>query len=269
MGSTSATITLFSALTPNRENITMGHIMTSIANVLETSEFAHREADAYDLVRKYRRMSYVREAHHVHLVAQALAEKKLMPVNEVDYSRSYYKDQPGEGRTTRPRADVWCSESLLTPERETYVEVKLAGLWGDNRKRIGTKPAAVVLSWWADDIYRLMVGPDTAHCAFVLCIQGTATTTTFSPSLKKPLQCKANDADDLHIKLCTEPAQQTDATAAVERFLEMCRDELGALVTTLTPAPSQERHGVWFRPVVVEWLQDSPPKSEWMVEQEG
>jgi hypothetical protein len=236
--------------------------MTSIAETIDDIGFAQREASAHDLVALSPKMLYVREAYHVHLIAQALDVAQLSPVLEVDYQRSYHTQNQGSGPHTRPRVDIWCPQSLFPPDRETYVEVKLAGLWGDDKPRIGTRPAGSVVTWWADDIYRLMTCADMAHCAFVLCIFGTASPINLASPGGGPPKRQENDADDLYIQLCTAGCVP-NARGTVERFLELCVKHLGALVTCLNPEKAQS--DVWFRPVVVEWLQDGPAKSDWLV----
>lgn len=128
---------------------------------------------------------YPLEAHASHLLANTMApqpSEQDEPVLE-----SYYWRKQG---ARYGRADIWIPDAGAT--LGTFIEVKLAGLWG-KPGRIGRANAEDVLGWWAKDIFRLVAGsmpPEAqAHpkkqkvdCAFVVVGLGSFTELQRAPN---------------------------------------------------------------------------------------
>jgi hypothetical protein len=161
-------------------------------------------------------------------------------------------------------ADVWCPRAFGESDQEIFIEIKLAGLWG-RRRSIGSRQQWDVVSWWAQDVWRLLVGTNRARCGFVLCAFGDVVASPWKPTTKTVGVHRASvradvRADDVYEELCA--VQSDTAMGAVDAFLVACERLLGAEVTKLPSASEDGVIHVWS--AIVEWSQDNPADSAWV-----
>jgi hypothetical protein len=228
-----------------------------------SSNYSERVCACLCQLRVFDPTSYPRELHHSYLVARALDGVGHVPILEADYWWNHFRDD-GRTRVARPRVDVWCSSAFGDSERELFVEIKLAGI-GGKRSGVGTLPQRHAVGSWALDIWRLLVGTNRAHCAFVLCAFGDAPGPWVTANDSGTLSVVAElSADEVYEKLSN--ARGDTAGDAITAFLDQCGLLLGAKVTRLAPT-SNAAPGVWS--AAVEWLQDAPFKSDWVAMDEG
>lgn len=237
--------------------------MLSVAGALHIDGYADHVAQALERLRLDDIRSYPREAHHAHLVASALARSGHEPILETDYWQLQYADEPGRGSRKRPRADLWCHAAFGDEHRDLFVEIKLAGLW-NARQGIGLRPVADIVPSWAEDVWRLLVGGRRSHAAFVLCCLGNADFSAWKPRAPGfdavPHLGESAEADDVYRRLAA--VTSNTALGAVVDFLSTCERRLPARVTYL---PSASRGSIHVWPAVVEWKQDQPCASPWVV----
>lgn len=202
------------------------------------------------------------EAHHAHVLASLLDAHGREALLEVRYENGW-SDSVG-GPTRRARADIWVpAHSSYGPQ--AYVEIKLALLHDMHTTQLGGRSYGLARAApsWADDIYRLLVGPaGTAHCAFLLSLFGPSDGAIPSIPVGTSLRSRDVNADSAWLEL-SALASQASSWAAILALVKWCRENLGADVTQLGSYWQGDLRR-WYAPVLIEWTQDGPASSAYV-----
>ncbi len=152
---------------------------------------------------------------------------------------------------------------------QLYLEIKLAYLRDDTSDFLGipTYGLARAAPSWADDIYRLLVGPAGAtHCAFVLSIIGEGTR-QFIRDETAPAESlafrRSVDADAIWASITALHRERT-SVEAIHRLVDLARGRLGARVTQVA-ARNEKALNKWYAPLLFEWLQEDAATSSYAV----
>jgi hypothetical protein len=151
------------------------------------------------------------------------------------------------------------------------MEIKLAYLHDAESARLGDLRYGLrrAARSWADDIYRLLVGPKRPSCCcFLLSVFTPECDVDLGEMVAKkakiPTRRKVN-ADDAW-EFVSKLAAEKVSAGAIARLAEWSRDELGASVYALGKAKRDDDHGWWYWPLLFEWVQQSPASSKYAVD---
>jgi len=205
------------------------------------------------------------EAHHAHVAANEFVVAERFAIVEAQYDNAF--QDKGNKLVRNHKCDLWSPATTLDPQ--VYVEVKIGLVHDALTRRFGEGNYTIQrgVESWADDVWRLLVGPaGHTRCGFLLFVEYNGHTDWLG-DITVPGALAAvvgADADAIWNQIyALRGAAST--VAAITGLADIVAGQLGGAVTRVGgPIPI----GAWMAaPWLFEWEQTERATTAYAVEE--